>query len=309
MKMMFQTLVDCGVQLQNFIEEKIAKNEPLDTKELLSCYSTDVIGSCAFGIDCNSFKDPDSKFRKYGKKIFKPTKIQIARNFIIFTFPEFSRKIGLWTIPRDLSKFFMDVVNQTVDYREKNNFSRNDFMQLLLEMKNNGEKNTDGEKLTMNEIAAQAFVFFLAGFETSSSAMNFCLYELALNKEYQDKVRDEINTVLDKYNGVVTYDVVSELKYMGQCIDETLRKYPPVPMLPRKCVKNYKIPESDIVIEKGTRIFVPCYPLHHDPEFFPEPEKFDPERFSEENKLKIPQCAFLPFGEGPRICIGKLFFF
>lgn len=67
---------------------------------------------------------------------------------------------------------------------------------------------------------------------------------------------------------------------------------------------NYKIPGTDVVVEKGTGILIPAYGLHNDPDYFPEPEKFDPDRFSDENRGRIPSHVYLPFGEGPRNCIG-----
>jgi cytochrome P450 family 6 len=86
---------------------------------------------------------------------------------------------------------------------------------------------------------------------------------------------------------------------------ETLRKYPPGPFLPRECTKNYTLPGTDITIEKGTLIIIPVMGLHRDQKYYPDPEKFDPDRFSEEMKNNKPQFAYLPFGEGPRVCIGK----
>lgn len=87
---------------------------------------------------------------------------------------------------------------------------------------------------------------------------------------------------------------------------ETLRKYPPVLFLNRQCTaKSYKVPNSNLTLEKGTNIFIPVYGLQKDPEYYPNPEIFDPERFNEENKAKRHPCVYLPFGEGPRICIGK----
>ena len=88
-------------------------------------------------------------------------------------------------------------------------------------------------------------------------------------------------------------------------VSETLRKHPPVPMLNRECSQPYKIPGTDTVLDKGTRVIIPVTPLHHDPNYYPEPERFDPERFSEEEKQKRHHYVYLPFGEGPRICIGK----
>lgn len=87
---------------------------------------------------------------------------------------------------------------------------------------------------------------------------------------------------------------------------ETLRKHPPVPGTPRVCNKEYKVEGTNMILKPGMMIHIPFQGIQRDPEFFPDPEKFDPERFSEENKAKRPQLSFLAFGEGPRICIGIL---
>ena len=86
---------------------------------------------------------------------------------------------------------------------------------------------------------------------------------------------------------------------------ETLRKYPPVPFLTRECMQTTKLRDTDLVLEKGLQIMLPIRALHHDPNYYPNPDKFDPERFSEEEKSKRPHFTFLPFGEGPRLCIGE----
>jgi cytochrome P450 family 6 len=78
-------------------------------------------------------------------------------------------------------------------------------------------------------------------------------------------------------------------------------------MLNRECTRPYKIPGTDIVLEKGTLVLIPVTPLHYDPKYYPEPERFDPERFSEEEKLRRHHYVYLPFGEGPRICIGNFY--
>ena len=86
---------------------------------------------------------------------------------------------------------------------------------------------------------------------------------------------------------------------------ETLRKYPPFTFIRRKCTKSTKLRGTDVTVDKGTQIMVPVLGLHRDPKYYPDPERFDPERFSEEEKKKRPHFCYLPFGEGPRICIGK----
>lgn len=86
---------------------------------------------------------------------------------------------------------------------------------------------------------------------------------------------------------------------------EALRKYPPLGVLTRDCTQDCYIEEAGITIEKGTRVTIPVLGLHRDPDYFPDPERFDPERFSDKNRANIPQYCYLPFGEGPRICIGR----
>lgn len=98
-----------------------------------------------------------------------------------------------------------------------------------------------------------------------------------------------------------------KLVYYRIFILETLRKYPPLPFLTRECVQEYKIPDTDVIIEKGTKIMIPVKSIHYDSEIYEDPTKFDPDRFSVENKANRNQYAHLPFGEGPRICIGMIF--
>lgn len=89
---------------------------------------------------------------------------------------------------------------------------------------------------------------------------------------------------------------------------ETLRKYPPITFLNRQCVKDYKLPDMEVQISKGTAVVISVLGLHHDPEYFPDPDVFDPERFSEGKKSLIKSFSYLPFGDGPRACIGKMNF-
>lgn len=87
---------------------------------------------------------------------------------------------------------------------------------------------------------------------------------------------------------------------------ETLRKYPFGPFLNRHCDEDYMIDETGLTIEKGISVIIPLYGIHHDPKYFPDPNKFDPERFSDENRKSIEGCTYLPFGDGPRNCIGEV---
>lgn len=95
------------------------------------------------------------------------------------------------------------------------------------------------------------------------------------------------------------------LPYLDMVVSETLRKYPPLSFLNRMAMETYEVPNSNLVLEKGTAVYIPMLALHYDPQYFPDPEKYDPERFSEENKHDIPTCVYFPYGEGPHACIGE----
>ncbi|XP_046629107.1 uncharacterized protein LOC124309484 [Neodiprion virginianus] len=315
MKQMFFTVKDCSETLAAFVADKAKNSELVEVKDLVARFSTDVIASTAFGLDCKSIENPDVEFRKMGRKAFATRPLT---NFLSFFAPSILKTFRMPVTDKDVTKFFISAFKETVQYRQANNIVRKDFMDLIMQLMNKGYvKNDDelkpaqssaldSERITMMEGAAQAFVFWLAGFETSSSTVTHCLYELALHQDLQDKVADEINTVLQELGGV-SYDSVKAMPYLAKVVDETLRKYPSVPILNRECTKKFELPGTGLRIEKGTAIVIPVLGIQSDPDIYPEPEKFDPERFNEENVASRHQYTYLPFGEGPRNCIGMRF--
>ncbi|XP_053670570.1 probable cytochrome P450 6a14 [Anopheles nili] len=314
MKQMFGTIQQVADEFLKYMNENCHRE--IEMKDVLARFTTDVIGTCAFGIECNTLKDPESDFRKYGNMVFEQDVITVVKFVFASLYKNLAKRIGVKLTNEGVERFFLQVVRDTVEYREKNNVQRNDFMNLLLQIKNKGRlDDQDGESvtakgdvgLTQNELAAQAFVFFIAGFETSSTTMNFCLYELAMNPEIQERLREEINQAVDENDGQVTYEMVMNNQYLDNVINETLRKYPPVESLSRVPMYDYTIPGTKLVIPKDTFIQIPVYAMQHDEEFYPEPERFNPDRFLPEEVKKRHPYTFLPFGEGPRVCIGLRF--
>ncbi|CAD7079493.1 unnamed protein product [Hermetia illucens] len=309
MKFMFSTVAEVAERFNATLANLVKPSAVLEMKDLSARFTTDVIGSCAFGIECNSLGTPDSEFRRYGTKVVSDFPLPVLI-FLATSYPDLARKFHLRIFSKDVSDFFMNTVRETIKYREKSNVRRNDFMDLLIQLKNNKLEDEHSRKLgslTFNEVAAQAFLFFFAGFETSSTTMIFALYELALNPDIQKKARKEIEQVLSKHNGEISYESIKEMVYIDQIISETLRKYPTVINLLRKAAKDYAVPNSNFVIEKGTSVFIPTFSIHHDPEIYENPEIFDPLRFSPEQVHNRHPVAFLGFGDGPRNCVGLRF--
>jgi cytochrome P450 family 6 len=233
-----------------------------------------------------------------GRKAFDFKPIDFMRLFFCGSFPKLGRMLKMGFLPDEPCRFFLKTFLQTLEYREKNKIQRNDLVSMLLGLR---------DSFTPEELAAESFLVYIGGFESSSTLMTFTMYELALNSEIQDRLRSEILSGLEENDGRLTYDMLFGFKYLDMVINESLRKYPPIPSQARKCTKEYEIPGTKLVIPKGTVLEIPTFSIHRDPEHWPEPDKFEPERFTpEEVKARNP-LAFMPFGEGPRNCIGMRF--
>jgi cytochrome P450 family 6 len=186
-------------------------------KEALSGFATDVIGNVAFGLDISSISDPNSEFRTITKALFAPENNFFLKALFLLAFPDLGRKLRMKIIPPKVSEFFLNVVRQNLNHRIENKIERNDFFDLLVKMYQNNVK--EEEKLTFEELAGNCFIFFNAGFESSSSTVTFALFHLAWNQEIQEKLRDEIRKTLEKFEGKVTYESVQDVKYLEMVLD------------------------------------------------------------------------------------------
>jgi len=139
------------------------------------------------------------------------------------------------------------------------------------------------KSLTDAEILAQAVLFLSAGYETTQSALTFVCYNLALNPDIQQKLINEIDSAYEKHSEV-SYEMISEVPYLEMVINEALRMYPPATRIERVAQEDYEY--KGMKIPKGTCVLTSVWAMQHNPEFYPEPEKFIPERFSPENKAK-----------------------
>lgn len=122
------------------------------------------------------------------------------------------------------------------------------------------------------------------------------MYELALNPDIQERLRKELKAGIEENDGKLSYDLLFSFKYLDMVVSETLRKYPPAYIITRNSTKDFKIPDTEMIIPANTDINISVLSVHRDPEFYPNPEKFDPERFTPENVKNRKPFTFIPFG-------------
>lgn len=224
MKTMFPLTIACSDILIDALKVPAEHGEPIDMYEVLARFTTDNIVSCAFGLESQCFNDPKAEFRKCGARFAQKTVRQSLSMALALCAPYILKFFRQSYIDPEITKFFMKVLKETVDFREQNKFERNDMLNLLIKLKNNESIDDDNDgivedtAISFNDLASQAFIFFLGGFETSATTMTFTLYELALNEEIQEKLRKEVNEVTKKSGGQVTYENLIEMTYLDNIV-------------------------------------------------------------------------------------------
>lgn len=228
LKRMFPMIMKVGHKLE-LIMDKHCHGDIFNAKDIISRFTTDVVALCVFGIESNALENSEEIFRYYGVKALQLTTTKLLKEVLFMSVPHnILRNLRIKVWPDEIRKYFVTTVKTIADHREKTNTHRTDFIHLLLQLKNRGRLVDDGSvvgdntgpfTITMNELAAQSFLFYIAGFESSATTTSFALFELAANPHLQEKVRKEISKVLNKHNGKLTYEAVMEMTYVKQCIE------------------------------------------------------------------------------------------
>ncbi|XP_019875697.2 cytochrome P450 9e2-like [Aethina tumida] len=335
MKGMFTLISDCA---NNFVEyfKQINKNTiTIEMRDTFTRFTNDAIATTAFGIKVDSLKDRNNQFYVMGKEITSFT--SFWKNFKFFGYYACPRLFSLLKVrifSTEVSSFFKNLIMSNIKTREEKGIVRQDMINILMEARKGllkyeetsedidtgfatAEESKIGKSkknihLDDDDVTAHALIFFFAGFDSVSTLMCFMGYELGVNQEVQDKLREEINQTLEDCGGKLTYEALMKMKYMDMVLSECLRKWPSAVGIDRVCTKPYTITpvlpgEKPVYLKKNDVLMLPFFAIHRDPKYYPDPEKFDPERFSDENKGNIKPYTYLPFGTGPRNCIGSRF--
>ncbi|XP_076416756.1 LOW QUALITY PROTEIN: cytochrome P450 3A13-like [Peromyscus maniculatus bairdii] len=306
LKDMFPIIQEYGDALVKNMSQKVAKGKNVTMKDIFGAYSMDVITGALFGVKVDSLNNPQDPFVKNTRKLFifdffNP----LAFSEALFPFlPRIYNKLNISMFPNDATSFFKKFIEKIKKERLENTKEhRVDFLQLMMDAQNS--KDMESHKpLSDLEILAQSITFFFAGYETTSTALSFTTYLLAIHPNVQKKLQNEIDAVLPN-KAPATYEALVEMEYLDMVLNESMRIYPVATRVNRLSEKDAEI--NGVFIPKGTEVVIPIFVLHRNPKYWPEPEEFCPERFSKENKDRINPYTYLPFGHGPRNCIGMRF--
>jgi cytochrome P450 len=239
--------------------------------------------------------------------------------------------IQFYQAKKHLDKIIYRIIDSHVDndsdnsdYSQQQNGSqvRKDLISLLLQGQDNSyfsttKNNEDVTKLNKEKIhnsitntnrhqlRDNVMTIFLAGHETVANALTWTFYILSQNPKEEKMLHEELDSVLHDDNAVPTAKDISKLEYTQRVFAESMRLYPPAWAIGRQAIEDCKI--GDYVIPAGSSILMSQYLMHHDPRYFPEPERFDPERWNPQERAKRPRFSYFPFGGGVRSCIGETF--
>uniref|UniRef100_A0A8C4W1P4 unspecific monooxygenase n=1 Tax=Gopherus evgoodei TaxID=1825980 RepID=A0A8C4W1P4_9SAUR len=320
LKEMFPIIKHYGEILVRNVQKKAEKDEPVDVKDIFGSYSMDVVTSTSFGVNIDSMNNPKNPFVKEIKKLVKFNFFD-PLFILIFVCPfliPLLKKMNVNFFPKDALKFFTTSIAKIKEEREKEAKGVMFGPQLFYLFSSLLAGLTDAE------ILAQAFIFIFAGYEPTSNSLCYLAYKLATHPDVQQKLQEEIDSVLPN-KAPLTYNALMQMEYLDMSVNEILRLFPLGGRLERVCKKDVEI--NGLTIPKDTVVMIPPSILHRIPEYWPEPEEFRPERlgllflcfsnflitfvigirFSKENKEMMDPYVYLPFGAGPRNCIGMRF--
>jgi len=260
----------------------------------------DIIGLTAFSVNLNCFENEKNPIFLANQEANAEFRIKSFSESVMFNaIMGFSGIFGEMDFVNSGIIKLWDHVRRIQNERTASGQKHGDFVDRLLEMKTSLVKSG---LISEDQVTAQGMIFFLAGYDTTSRGMGALLYFLSKNPEEYDILQDEIDSVDgDNFN----HDTIADLPYLEASLKEAMRLLPAISRNDRKCVKDWEY--KGFTIKKGTCVGLLNYVVHHNPDYWPEPELFKPERFLKENSGNIIPCSYLPFGAGPRACIGERF--
>ncbi|XP_043643275.1 probable cytochrome P450 310a1 [Drosophila teissieri] len=308
---MFGQVQKVGDHLIHHLLDKEDQGGPfeVDLQQKLRVYSVNIIANLIYGLDINNFEHKDHILTSY---LSHSQAIQSIQSFTLGRLPQKS----------SYTYRLRDLIKQSVELREDHGLIRKDILQLLVRFRNGNEvcgdkwqldTTNDAEKLlSIKRLAKVAEDLLKVSLDAVASTLTFTLLEILQEPLIVEKLRAEIKE-LSNTNGQLKFEELSGLRYMDMCLQETLRKYPPLPIIERVCRKSYSLPNSKFTIDEGKTLMVPLLAMHRDEKYFSEPMKYKPLRYLQPGN-DVGQCeektksnVFIGFGIGGSQCVGQNF--
>ncbi|XP_031635618.1 cytochrome P450 6B1-like [Contarinia nasturtii] len=304
-KSMMPVMKGVGTDFIKFLKSYPA-NTDFNAKHIAVRFTTENVIKCTFSINPGCFdKNVESEFLKIGKTLFEPS-FWVGMKFLVHPIlPQWALDlIPIPFLPSSIDHLFRTLVGTNKASRSKD-LQSYDILQIFLQLQQ--KHNFDDTSL-----AGHTLSLFIDGTETSSTALSYAFYELALNPHCQDKALNEIKQTLEKHDGTLTAEALQSMIYIEGILLEALRKHPALIVLTKVCTEKYTLPKTSeqsepTTIYPGTVVNIPLLGIHRDSKYYPDPDKFEPERFNEEEQRNRHKGTYLGFGEGPRICLGQRF--
>ncbi|XP_017032002.1 probable cytochrome P450 28d2 [Drosophila kikkawai] len=282
-------------------QQKMATSQGLDAMELSLCYTTEVVSDCVLGISAQSFTDTPTPLVGMIQRVFNSSFGFILYSVVANLWPPIRKFYSVALFTKEAEDFFFDIMRRSIALRrEKPTQQRDDFLNYMLQLQ-------EKKGLDTVELTSHTMTFLTDGFETTALVLSHTLLLLGRHPEEQEKVLREIG------KADLSFEQLSELSYLEACIHETLRLFSPQVASRKLVTESYDFVNKNGVtlrLNPGDVVIVPVKALHHDPQYYENPEAFKPERFLDANggvKKYRDMGVYLPFGDGPRICPGIRF--
>ncbi|XP_043475350.1 cytochrome P450 9e2-like [Leptopilina heterotoma] len=303
LKLMFTLTREVSFKFNNFLKTKLENinSFEFDLKKLFSLYTGEIVSTVGLGVEGDCFKENSESFGNAVTSVFDNPAInggfgQVA----VFYLPRLAKFLKYGIVSKEMDKFMRESVMKIKETTKGEKIPRNDFLHIISE--------NEKEKINADNLASYMLAFILDAHETTNITLSFLALQLAIYSDVQEKVRREIISIGAKCDENWKYETLNELVYLEQAIFESMRLNSALGSLMKICTSKVQLDGFDGLscqVEPGNIVVLSVHGLHKDPEYWPEPEKFDPDRFSEENRKDRHKFVFLPFGEGPRMCLGR----
>lgn len=276
------------------MSDKWSDGETLDISREMMRLTLGIVGQTLFDADVEAEADEIGEALTSIVKLF---------NAMMLPFSELLEKLPLPQKRRfERAKERLDAtIYRMIEERRRSGENQGDLLSMLLHAR---DEEGDGRGMTDKQVRDEALTIFLAGHETTANAMTWTWYLLSENPDVEAKLHAEIDSVLAS-GRPPTFEDVAQLRYTEMVLAESMRLYPPAWAIGRLSINEHEI--AGYTMPPRSLVLVSPYVMHHDARYFPDPERFDPERWTSAAREERPQFSYFPFGGGARRCIGEGF--